>query len=188
VEAYAQRYLATLSGLLEQIETDVDGHSRSFAEGIAAMYATLKHVKSAGRKVMLIGNGASAAMASHQAADFLRAAGIRACAFNDAPLITCMGNDFGFDKSFAVPLAAMSDRGDVCIAISSSGRSANILAGVESAREAGCSIVTLSGFTEDNPLRTRGDVNFYVPCSEYGKVEVVHLAILHCINDRCANR
>ena len=73
--------------------------------------------------------------------------------------------------------------GDVLIAISSSGRSSNILAAVEVARTKDCRVVTFSGFGEDNELRRTGDVNFYIRSREYGFVEVGHLALCHAILD-----
>ena len=82
----------------------------------------------------------------------------------------------GGDRMFA-------DKGDVLVAISSSGQSENILRGVEAGKEKGCEVLTLSGFAAENPLRGRGSVNFYVSSDAYGHVEVVHHAICHCILD-----
>ncbi len=73
--------------------------------------------------------------------------------------------------------------GDLLIAITSSGRSQNILNAVRAARNAGCRVITLSGFRPDNPLRGLGNLNLYVASQEYGFVEVGHLAILHGILD-----
>ncbi len=72
---------------------------------------------------------------------------------------------------------------DVLVAISSSGRSENILRGVEAARGKGCEVITMSGFTSDNPLRKTGRLNFYVPSDSYGYVEISHLTLCHCILD-----
>jgi D-sedoheptulose 7-phosphate isomerase len=71
----------------------------------------------------------------------------------------------------------------VLIAISSSGKSANILNGVEAARAAGALVVSFSGFRDDNPLRRLGDINIYVRSMQYGFVEVAHQAIIHAILD-----
>jgi D-sedoheptulose 7-phosphate isomerase len=73
--------------------------------------------------------------------------------------------------------------GDVLIAISSSGKSRSITNSVGAARAARCRIVTMSGFESDNPLRTMGDLNAYVPNSEYGFVEIAHLSLCHAIVD-----
>ena len=73
--------------------------------------------------------------------------------------------------------------GDALIAISSSGKSENILRGVDVAQSKGCSVITLSGFDKSNPLRSKGIYNFYVPANDYGPVEITHQYICHCILD-----
>jgi len=108
---------------------------------------------------------------------------MRAIAFNDPAMLTCVGNDFGYPHVFEKPIAMFADRGDVLIAISSGGRSENILRAVDTGLERGCRVVTLSGFRPDNPLRARGELNFYVPSESYGFVEITHLAVCHCIVD-----
>ena len=76
-----------------------------------------------------------------------------------------------------------ADKDDIVCAISSSGRSENILRGVRAAQNQGCQIISLSGFDPDNPLRAMGHMNFYVPVHSYGPVEVIHHSICHCILD-----
>ncbi len=76
-----------------------------------------------------------------------------------------------------------ADKGDILLAISSSGKSKNILLGVQAAESKECSIISLSGFESNNPLRFLGNINFYVPSLEYGPVEVAHTAICHGILD-----
>src|SRR5690606_34064077 len=84
---------------------------------------------------------------------------------------------------FAKSVEMFCDPGDLVIAISSSGKSANILNAVQSARLRGCSVVTFSGFKPDNPLSALGDLNFYVPSDRYGAVEVAHLLLIHAVVD-----
>jgi len=133
--------------------------------------------------VIFIGNGGSAATASHQAIDYWKNGGMRAVAFNDASLLTCVSNDFGYQHVFEKPMEMFADAGDVLFAISSSGRSENILRGVAAATIKGCHVVTMSGFAPDNPLRRAGYLNFYVPSQSYGYVEITHLSLCHCIVD-----
>jgi D-sedoheptulose 7-phosphate isomerase len=137
----------------------------------------------AGNKLIFLGNGGSAAIASHMAADYSKNGNLRALALNDAAMLTCVGNDLGYDRVFAKQIELHGRRGDLVVAISSSGRSANILNAVAAAREAGCTVVTLSGFTPDNPLRQLGDLNFYVASDRYGLVEVSHLTLCHALLD-----
>jgi len=141
----------------------------------------------AGGTVLWVGNGGSAALASHFAVDVFNA-GVRSTAFNDAALLTCMGNDCGYEQVFARPVALFASPGDVLIAISSSGRSPNILAAVGAARARGCAVITLSGFRPDNPLRGLGDWNFFAPAAAYGPVEMVHAFICHALVDALRER
>jgi D-sedoheptulose 7-phosphate isomerase len=142
------------------------------------------------KKVIFIGNGGSAAIASHQSVDYWKNGGMRAIAFNDTSLLTCIGNDYGYPYVFEKPVEMFADSGDVLIAISSSGKSENILNGAKMARTVGCSVITMSGFKPDNPLRSLGDVNFYVPAptGAYGFVEIAHLTLCHCIVDAIIDR
>ena len=104
-------------------------------------------------------------------------------ALNDTSMLTCLGNDLGYDRVFAKQIELYARADDLVIAISSSGRSANILNAVKAARSAKCAVVTFSGFTADNPLRRLGDINFYVASDRYGFVEIGHLTICHAILD-----
>lgn len=137
----------------------------------------------AGGKILFIGNGGSASIASHMAVDFWKNAGIKALAFNDGSLLTCVSNDYGYQHVFEKPIEMFGNAGDILFAISSSGKSENILLAVLAAKQKGLKVLALSGFTEDNPLRKLGDINFYVPSAQYGHVEIVHLSICHCLVD-----
>jgi D-sedoheptulose 7-phosphate isomerase len=141
-----------------------------------------------GQHVYLIGNGASAAMASHFAADACKNGGLRAQAFNDGSLLTCAGNDVGFDQVFALPLTRFARAGDLLITISSSGASPNILRALECAQELGLQIVTVSGKRADNPSRAVGDINCYMPATRYGWIESGHHVVLHYWLDQYLNR
>jgi D-sedoheptulose 7-phosphate isomerase len=136
-----------------------------------------------GKKVILIGNGGSAAICSHQAIEYLKNGGIRALALNDGASLTALANDFGYANVFAEQIKMIGLPGDLLIAISSSGQSTNILKGVEVARAHGIKVATFSGFKPDNLLRGRGDVNFYVASDQYGFVEIAHHALIQAILD-----
>jgi D-sedoheptulose 7-phosphate isomerase len=136
-----------------------------------------------GRKLILIGNGASASMAVHFALDFSKNGGIRAMSVNDGAMLTGLVNDIGPEAMFAKQIEFYAQDGDILVAISSSGSSPNILAAVAAARDKGCLVITFSGFDPGNPLRGTGDLNFHVPADEYGFVEVTHTALIHAILD-----
>lgn len=145
-----------------------------------AIEMIVAHAKIGG-KLFFIGNGGSASIASHLSTDFVKNAGIPAMAFNDSSLLTCISNDLGYERVFKEPLEMFAGPKDVLIAISSSGKSENILSGVRAAKAKGARVITFSGFDKDNPLRKSGEVNFYVPLSDYGHVEVMHLYLCHCL-------
>src|SRR5262249_25920139 len=130
-----------------------------------------------------IGNGGSAAIASHMAADYSKNGHIRALALNDSSMLTCLGNDLGYDRVFAQQIELHARHGDLLMAISSSGRSPTIISAVDAAATAGCGVIRFSGFDPDNPLRTKGDINFYIASDRYGFVEIAHLTICHAILD-----
>ena len=125
-------------------------------------------------KVIVVGNGGSAAIASHLTVDLTKAAGIRAVNFSDPALLTCFANDYGFDHWVEKALGFHADQGDLLILVSSSGESANILNGAKRAVAMGLSILTLSGFANDNRLRSLGGINLWVNSRTYNIVENVH--------------
>ena len=136
-----------------------------------------------GKKIIIAGNGGSAAMASHVAVDLTKAAGIRAINFNEADLITCFANDYGYEHWVAKALEAYADPGEMAILISSSGNSQNMLNGAEKAKSMGLSVITVSGFLSDNPLRKLGDLNLWVDSTKYNIVEMTHHVWLVAIVD-----
>lgn len=155
----------------------------SFTQGVNDVCRLVMSQADSGNKIIFIGNGGSAAIASHMAIDFWKNGKVKAVSFNDASQLTCLGNDYGYEHVFDKPIEMFADPGDVLIAISSSGKSENILLGTQAACKKGCKIITLSGFDENNPLSMLGEYNFYVPSNSYGYVEVSHHSICHCIID-----
>jgi D-sedoheptulose 7-phosphate isomerase len=140
-----------------------------------------------GGTIFVLGNGGSAATASHLACDLaknIRVEGFapfRAVALTDnAPMLTAWANDNGYDTVFAEQLAALVRSGDVVVAISASGNSSNVLAAVEQAREAGATTLALSG-RSGGRLRALSDVAVLVPSDSIELVEDAHLAIAHSL-------
>ena len=167
------------TGLTRLAITDGRGQALSAADGFARWVELTHDVQARGQHIYLVGNGASAAMASHFAADSCKNGGLRAQAFNDGALMTCTGNDLAFDQIFALPLARFGRAGDMLITISSSGASPNILRALERGREMQLRIVTLSGKAADNASRTLGELNFYLPTARYGWIESGHHVVMH---------
>jgi D-sedoheptulose 7-phosphate isomerase len=180
IESYHQNFIRLLGSISV---TDEKGANRDMHDGIADACKIIMKQANNGGTVFFIGNGGSAAIASHMSTDFWKNGKMPSQAFNDSSLLTCISNDFGYEHVFEKPIEVFMKPGDVLVAISSSGCSENILRGVEAARKKGCAILTFSGFGEDNPLRAAGMVNFYVPSRVYGHVEVIHQYLCHWILD-----
>jgi D-sedoheptulose 7-phosphate isomerase len=134
-------------------------------------------------KVIIIGNGGSAAIASHISIDLTKAANIRAVNFNESSLLTCFSNDYGYDLWAEKAIEFYSDKGDLVILISSSGQSKNIINAALKTRELGLNLITLSGFKKSNPLRNLGDINLWVDSEHYNTVETAHQTWLLSIVD-----
>jgi D-sedoheptulose 7-phosphate isomerase len=163
--------------------SDGEGAPLDLAAGFDWIGEHARKAHAKGNKVILIGNGGSAAIASHEAIEFLKNGGVRALALNDGATLTAIANDLGYANVFAEQLRMHGQPGDLLIAISSSGQSTNILKAVEVARTRKVDVATFSGFRPDNLLRSRGDVNFYVDSNQYGFVEIAHHALVQAILD-----
>lgn len=180
VKKYFEEIVKNLSGIAA---ADSENKKIEFSQAIFETINLINKCACSGKKIIFIGNGASAAISSHMASDFWKNCGIRSITFNDSSLLTCISNDYGYQHVFEKPIEMFADEGDILIAISSSGSSQNIIRGAKKALNRDCKLVTLSGFKEDNELRSLGHINFYVPSSSYGQVEIIHQAICHCILD-----
>lgn len=140
-------------------------------------------------RVFLIGNGGSGACCDHMAND-LCLAGIRAQSLTNTNNITCIANDFGVQDIFKRQLEWLSNtekEHTLLLAFSCSGKSANIIDACMAAKYAmAINVVTFSGKDQNNPLRNMGHLNFYVPSSSYGVVQLAHEALVHCAIDKIA--
>jgi len=132
-----------------------------------------------GRVIYLVGNGASASMASHFAADLAKNAHLHTQVFTDISLITAVANDLCYEEVFVEPLRRRMRQGDMLVCISSSGNSKNVVNAATFAGENGGTVVTLSAMKPDNALRRIGALNFWVPADAYGLAETAHAAVLH---------
>jgi len=136
--------------------------------------AILKEVKKNKKKVILVGNGGSAAMASHVSVDLTKMCKIRAINFNEADLLTCFSNDYGYENWVQKALSFHADKGDLLICISSSGESNNIINGAKYAKKIGCKVVTLTGFVKKNKVRKIGHINLWLDSKNYNLIEMTH--------------
>lgn len=144
----------------------------------------IKVISAKGNKVLIFGNGGSAAISSHFSVDLTKNAGVRCVNCNEADLITCFSNDYGYERWVEKAVDFYGDEGDLLIVISSSGSSKNMLNGVKAARNGNFNaVVTFTGFADENPLRQLGDINLWVDSKAYNFIENIHQVWLLAIVD-----
>ncbi len=159
----------------------VDNKLIASLEGIKE---SILETKKSNKKVIIIGNGGSAAISSHFSVDLTKNAKVRCINFNESDLLTCFSNDFGYDQAFLQALRFYGDEGDTLISISSSGKSRNIINACKEAKLLGFSkIITLSGMSKNNPLRKMGNINIWVDSKAYNLIENIHQFYLLMIID-----
>lgn len=136
----------------------------------------------------IVGNGGSAAIASHVAEDFTKLAKIPMKTYNDVSLISCLANDYGWENWIKKAVEFYETKTTVGIFISASGESKNIINGCKQANIQDIFTVTLSGFDKDNTLNTLGNINYWVPSNSYNTVELLHetwlLSICEILNKK----
>jgi D-sedoheptulose 7-phosphate isomerase len=158
---------------------------------VDAIVHAIEQAQQERRQVFVIGNGGSAATASHMMNDLCKGTlghkgdapwpRLRAIALTDnVSLMTAWANDTDYNRIFSEPLKSLAQRGDLLIAISASGNSPNIIAAVEAAKQMGVKVVGLAGFG-GGQLSKMADLSFVVPSDEYGPVEDVHMILDHII-------
>jgi D-sedoheptulose 7-phosphate isomerase len=162
--------------------SDHEGSSLDYEKGIQKNLGMLESLRGRGGNLFLVGNGGSAGVVSHILTDFINVNKLNARTLHESSLLSCMSNDYGYENSFSEPLSTLAREKDLLIAVSSSGRSPNIHNAVNSVKKAGGEVITLSGFGEDNQLRSMGDLNIWLDSTSYGLVEIGHLFYLHYLS------
>lgn len=185
-----QEYIDRLAHFLGAAKLyDREGNEcQGYEEAMEKLVGMFSDIKAAGKQVFFIGNGGSAAIASHMTADFMKNGGMRTYSLYDSSVTTCMGNDYGYEYIFSRPLEFLGREGDLLVAVSSSGNSQNIVNAVETARDKNMHIITFSGFQKENRIRSMGDYNLHVPAEHYGIVESIHNLILQQVVDTILER
>ena len=140
--------------------------------------------KKKNKKIIILGNGGSAAIASHVSIDLTKNAKIKSVNFNEASLLTCFSNDYGYKKVFSKSLEFYADRGDVVIIVSSSGRSKNLIEAAKFCKKKKILLYTFTGMRETNPLKKMGNINLWVDSKAYNIIENIHQIWLLSIVDK----
>lgn len=169
-----------LGGALRNLETTGSDMAALECDQAFARFKELAEgARNDGRVIYLVGNGASASMASHFAADLAKNAHLHTQVFTDISLITAVANDLCYEEVFVEPLRRRMHPGDILVCISSSGNSKNVVNAAAYASKHGGTVVTLSAMKPENALRRIGALNFWVPAATYGLAETAHAAVLH---------
>lgn len=132
-------------------------------------------VKNDNSKLIFAGNGASAAISAHAAVDFTKQAKVRGITFNEADLITCYSNDFGYENWMSEAIKSYYKKNDAVVLTSVSGESPSTVNAAITAKELGLNVITFSGKNIDNKLKSIGDINFWVNSDAYNIVECIHM-------------
>ena len=168
-----REHIATLESLTDQTLSDIERSGRLIFEAL-----------NAGKKLLICGNGGSAADAQHIAAELvgryekLRRSFPAIALTTDTSALTAVSNDFGFEEVFARQVAGLANAGDVLVAISTSGKSPNVLRAVEKARGLGCLTIALTGAGAE-PLASACDMAVVVPSPRTSRVQEAHITIGH---------
>ena len=161
---YFSNYFIKLNRKIESIDSEL----------LLKASKKVSRTNSSEKKLIVVGNGGSAAMASHVSVDFTKAAGIRAVNFNEADLLTCLANDYGYEQWVTRTLEFYADTGNLAFLISSSGKFPNMINGAEKAKTMGLSLITLSGFSSEDTVRNFGDIDLWPDSQEYNNFERSH--------------
>ena len=177
IQSYLKDYVLNL----QQVLTKIDGAQ------FEKVLAKLSEVTAGGKKIYVCGNGGSASIADHLCCDWSKGTYFKnqptlkteSLVANTA-LFTACANDFGYDKSFSTQIEMFGEKGDVLLAISSSGNSEKILNAVKAAKEKGMTAIGLCGFT-GGKLKSQADLCLHVAFDNYGLVEDAHQILMHVL-------
>ena len=184
LEQRIQRHFFDTADLMNQTAETL---SKPIADAVQAVLGCI----TAGGKVLACGNGGSAADAAHFAAEFVgrferERPGLAAIALNtDTSILTAIANDYAYDQVYAKQVQALGHPGDVLLAITTSGNSANVLAAVEVAHDKDMTVIALTGRNGGRLAERLGetDVHICVPHERTARIQEVHILAIHCICD-----
>ncbi|CUU40442.1 MULTISPECIES: D-sedoheptulose 7-phosphate isomerase [Helicobacter] len=176
------------------IESEFNAHLQSvqkifsLTEQIQKAASLLTQSLAQGGKILICGNGGSAADAQHFAAELTgrykrERKGIAGIALSvDTSALTAIGNDYGFEFVFSRQVEALAKKGDVLFGISTSGNSANVLQATKVARDMGCAIIGLSG-RDGGKLNQTSDINLIMPSDDTPRIQELHILVIHILCD-----
>ena len=171
----------------------IDEIELSLAATVAAAVTALEEAFAKGNKLLVMGNGGSAADAQHFAAEIigrfkLERPALPAIALTtDSSILTAIGNDYGFDAVFSRQVEGLAAHGDVVFGISTSGNSPNVKAALETAQAKGCTTIALLG-RDGGSIKELADIPLIVPSFDTPRIQEGHITIIHIICDLLEKR
>lgn len=178
INAYFRRHIEVIEAVATRLAPQIESLCLLLTEALRD-----------GKKILVMGNGGSAADAQHMAAEFigrflLERKSLPAIALTtDTSILTAVGNDYGFDEVFKRQVEGLAQPGDVVIGISTSGRSVNILKALAAASQIGCRTVGLLG-RDGGDIAGIVNLNLTIPAMETPHIQEAHAAIIHIVCDR----
>ena len=128
--------------------------------------------------IYFFGNGASASISDHLATDLTKTCKIKSRTFNNSNLLTCFSNDYGYQNSFKEIIKSQINKNDLCVCISCSGESKNVVNAAKYCAKIGIRFVSFTGFDKNNSLKKISNISYYVDSNNYNVVETVHQTAL----------
>tara|TARA_B110000444_G_C18633493_1_gene497992 strand:- start:135 stop:722 length:588 start_codon:yes stop_codon:yes gene_type:complete len=174
-ENFLQNYLTDFSNLVKP--------NTNIINSLIKVRDALLIVSKKKGKVLIFGNGGSSAIASHVSVDLTKNARIRTVNFNEADLITCFSNDYGYEKWVEKSVDFYADKNDLLILISSSGKSKNMINACKAAKRKKIKVISFTGHAKNNPLSKISDLNLWINSKAYNFVENTHQIWLLTICD-----
>ncbi len=179
-------YLNSLQYVLQKTEIRLKklDFVLNYEDGMDKLVNIFYEKKKDNKSIAFIGNGGSAAIAIHMTSDFLKNGKMKTLSLYNPATLTCLGNDYGYEEVFSKQVENIMRSGDMLIAISSSGRSPNIIKAVDAAHDKDVVVMSFTGFDDSNTVRLNSDISIYLPSHKYGIVESIHNLMLQEIVDR----
>ncbi len=172
------------NGLKRMIVTNKDGKVIEADQGLDIWAEKAYEVQQKTKGLIFFcGNGASATMAEHMSHDWFQNAVINTTTCAETSHITAISNDLSYEDVFSYRVNRIISDKDILVGISSSGNSPNIIKAIDVANKKGAFTISVSGKKDDNSIREKADLNFYVPLETYGEVESAHAVLLHAALD-----
>jgi D-sedoheptulose 7-phosphate isomerase len=179
--AYTRSHMADSLAAMQAASAD-----ERFLEVMGRVADEMAKALGAGRKILLCGNGGSAADAQHIAGELLsrfeqdRAPWPAIALTTDSSVLTAIGNDYGYDQVFERQVRGLGAKGDVLIAISTSGRSPNVIRALDAARERGVVTIGFTG-TKEGDMTSRCDVLLRAPSDKTPVIQQIHITVAHIV-------